>query len=234
MPEQLDEAALIRIRQITQELARRQGLSADDAEEIGGHLEDKLLAYFRGEARLTLEDALLLARAHFGDATGVARQVSTKRYLPEPRWTRHHSIVKTAIATAICTLVVLPAALLLFGDPPPRGSMQTLLNTMIAMYAGLGILESGVLLAAHTDLKSRWQRIVAGLFVVPALAVLIMALIGGVSAVSARWGTSTQGSYAMIAMVVFACLLGHAMLLLLLSHPISESTLPDLPVQQPA
>ncbi|HEX5244182.1 MAG TPA: hypothetical protein VFW23_13040 [Tepidisphaeraceae bacterium] len=232
MPEQLDAAALEQIRQITQELARRQGLSADDAEEIGGHLEDKLLAYFRGEARITLEDALLLARAHFGDAAGVARQVSTKRYLPEPRWTRHHSIVKTAIATAICTLVVLPAALLLFGDPP-RGSYHPMLNSMIVMYTGFGMLEAGVLLAARADLKSRWQRIIAGLFIAPALAVLVMALIGGIGAVNAHWDMATRGGYAMIALVVLACLFGHVMLMLLLSHPIQDGRVSNLPEQQP-
>jgi len=162
MAEQLDEAALKQIRQITQELARQQGLSADDAEEIGGHLEDKLLASFRGEARITLEDALLLSRAHFGDAAGVARQVSYKRYLPEPRWTRHQTIVKTAIATAVSTLIVLPGALLLFSDPP-RGSFHPLLVASTIIYAGLGVLESGVLLAARADLTSRVQRLVAGL-----------------------------------------------------------------------
>lgn len=233
MPEQLDEAALEQIRQITQELARQQGLSADDAEEIGGHLEDKLLAYFRGEARITLEDALLLARAHFGDAAGVAKQVSYKRYVPEPSWTRHQAIVKTAIATAISTLIVLPAALLLFGDPP-RGSFHPLLIATTIIYAGLGVLESGVVLAARADLKSRSQRLVAGLFIVPALGVLIVALIGGMGAVSAHWDRSTRGGYAMIALVVLACLLGHAMLLLLLSHPIAEAGIRDFPEQQPA
>lgn len=231
MPEQLDEAALKQIRQITQELARQQGLSADDAEEIGGHLEDKLLAYFRGEARITLEDALLLARAHFGDAAGVARQVSYKRYFPEARWTRHQTIVKTAIATAISTLIVLPGALLLFGDPP-RGSFHPMLVAATIIFAGLGVLESGVLLAARTDLKSRSQRLVAGLFIVPALAVLVMALIGGISAVSAHWDMATRGGYAMIAFVVLACLFGHAMLLLLLSHPIRDDGAPNLPERQ--
>ena len=231
MPEQLDEAALEQIRQITQELAHQQGLSDDDAEEIGGHLEDKLLAYFRGEARLSLEDALLLARAHFGDAAGVARQVSYKRYLPEPRWTRHQTIVKTAIATAVSTLIVLPAALLLFGDPP-RGSYHPLFVAATIIFAGLGMLESGVLLAARADLKSRFQRLVAGLFIVPALGVLVMALIGGIGALSAHWDTAIRGEYAMIALVVLGCLFGHAMLLLLLSHPIQDSGASNVLEQQ--
>lgn len=231
MPEQLDEAALKQIRQITQELARQQGLSADDAEEIGGHLEDKLLAYFRGEARITLEDALLLARAHFGDAAGVARQVSNKRYLPEPRWARHQTIVKTAIATAISTLIVLPGALLLFGDPP-RGNFHPMLVAMTIIFAGLGVLESGVLLAARADLKRRSQRLIAGLFIIPALAVLVMALIGGIGAVSAHWDMATRGGYAMIALVVLVCLFGHAMLLLLLSHPIQDAGASNVPEQQ--
>lgn len=231
MPEQLDEAALNQIRQITQELARQQGLSDDDAEEIGGHLEDKLLAYFRGEARLTLEDALLLASAHFGDAAGVARQVSYKRYFPEARWTRHQTIVKTAIATAISTLIVLPGALLLFGDPP-RGSFHPMLVAATIIFAGLGVLESGVLLAARADLKRRSQRLIAGLFIIPALAVLVMALIGGITAVSAHWDMATRGGYAMIALVVLACLFGHAMLLLLLSHPIQDDGALNVPEQQ--
>lgn len=233
MPEQLDEAALKQIRQITQELARQQGLSDDDAEEIGGHLEDKLLAYFRGEARITLEDALLLARAHFGDAAGVARQISYKRYLPDARWTRHQTIVKTAIATAVSTLIVLPGALLLFGDPP-RGSFHPLLIASTIIFAGLGILESGVLLAARADLKSRWQRLISGLFILPALAVLVMGLIGGIGAVSAHWDMAARGGYVMIAFVVLLCLLGHAMLLLLLSQPIDESGLSNLPHYEPA
>lgn len=231
MPEQLDEAALKQIRQITQELARQQGLSDDDAEEIGGHLEDKLLAYFRGETRITLGDALLLARAHFGDVAGVAKQVSHKRYLPEPRWTRHQTIVKTAIATAVSTFIVLPGALLLFGDPP-RGSFHPMLVAATIIFAGLGVLESGVLLAARADLKSPSQRLIAGLFIVPALAVLVMALIGGIGAVSAHWDMATRGGYAMIAFVVLVCLFGHAMLLLLLSHPIQDDSTSNVPEQQ--
>jgi len=79
MPEETDASILSDLRALCTELAARQGLSDEAREEICGHLEDKLLGYLKGQIEITTEDALLLVRAHFGDARGVARQIRRGR-----------------------------------------------------------------------------------------------------------------------------------------------------------
>lgn len=221
MPEQPDEAALGQIHDIARQLAQRQGLSEEETEEICGHLEDKLLAYMRGEIGVTREDALLLARAHFGDAAGVARQLAYRGDPPRPELVRRRMIVRTAILTAAFTLIGLPGALLLFGGPPEN--LRDLVLGGLVLLGCLAVLESGVLLAALTNPHRRWQRIVASVFLLPALLLSCVALATGFREFGAHWRLPTQGGYAVIVTIELACLIGHVLLLLLLAMPLRRA-----------
>jgi len=55
------------IERLSYEIAMRRRLDFDGRKEIAGHIEDKVLGYLDGEESLTEEDALLLAREHFGE-----------------------------------------------------------------------------------------------------------------------------------------------------------------------
>ena len=70
------EAAVEQIRSLCKELAERRGLSAETRDELCGHMEDKLMGYLKGEERVTVEDALVLVRAHFGDFERVGRELA--------------------------------------------------------------------------------------------------------------------------------------------------------------
>lgn len=218
MPEQLNESAIQQIRQIVRQLAGKKGLSPEVAEEIGGHLEDKLLGYLSGEVRITQDDALLLARAHFGDAAGVAQQLTDCTAATGPEAGRRRKIQSLSTKTALCTLVFLPITLVLFGQPPEK--LESFLQAALIVLAGLGVLETGVLLAARTDLQSLWQRAVAAAFVVPSLVVLCLAGLSGLSAFAGSFNSAARGGYGIIAATVFGCWIGHCLLFLLLTAPL--------------
>lgn len=222
MPEPIDDLEAAQIRQIVSQLARKKGLSAEEAEEIGGHLEDKLLAYLSGEVRITPADALLLARAHFGDASGVARQVADSADACAPESRRRKRIRRTAAQTALCTLVLFPMTLLLFGQAPEN--LRNLTTAVLIIVAGLGVIEAGVLLAVRTDLTSRWQRAVAAGFLMPSMASLSIVLLSGMSVFVANFGSPSRGGYGIIAATVFASLLGHFTILLYLAVPLPTKT----------
>jgi len=54
------------IERLSYEIAMRRRLDFDGRKEIAGHIEDKVLGYLDGEETLSEDDALLLAREHFG------------------------------------------------------------------------------------------------------------------------------------------------------------------------
>src|SRR5690242_2017659 len=76
MQDESTEAAVREIRALCKQLAEKRGLSEEVREELCGHMEDKLLGYLKGEERVTVEDALVLVRAHFGDADRVGRELA--------------------------------------------------------------------------------------------------------------------------------------------------------------
>lgn len=218
MPEGLNESAMVQIHEIVRELARKKGLSPEEAEEIGGHLEDKLLGYLSGEVRITQDDALLLTRAHFGDAAGVAQQLADDGTAPRPEARRRRKIKSLATKTALCTLVILPITLVLFGGPPEK--LRSFLEAALIILAGLGILEAGVLLAVRTDLRSLWQRAVAAAFMVPSLIVLCLAGLSAVGAFATNLNSTARGCYGIIVATIFVCWIGHCFLFLLLAAPL--------------
>lgn len=68
--------SLEKIRDLCHQLAARKGLSDPARDELCAHLEDKLHGYLNGEVKITEEDALVLVRAHFGDAEKIAGQIA--------------------------------------------------------------------------------------------------------------------------------------------------------------
>jgi hypothetical protein len=55
------------IRAICRDIVDIHCLDAELEKELYGHIEDKVLGYLRGDEALSPEDAVILARAHFGD-----------------------------------------------------------------------------------------------------------------------------------------------------------------------
>src|SRR5690348_11709889 len=76
MPDEKVDEAVGKIRSLCKELAEKRGLSDEVREELCGHMEDKLVGYLKGEERVSVEDALVLVRAHFGDADQVGRDLA--------------------------------------------------------------------------------------------------------------------------------------------------------------
>ena len=76
MHDEAMEKAAAEIRGLCAELAERRGLKAEVKEELCGHMEDKLMGYLKGEERVSVEDALVLVRAHFGDVERVGKELA--------------------------------------------------------------------------------------------------------------------------------------------------------------
>jgi hypothetical protein len=55
------------VRALCHKISVAHDLDPEIQEELYGHMEDKLLAYLKGEEPLTEEDAFILVREHFGD-----------------------------------------------------------------------------------------------------------------------------------------------------------------------
>jgi hypothetical protein len=72
------------IRALCESIARRDQLGEDVQEELRGHIEDKVLGYLDGKEALTEEDALLLAREHFGNPASVRSLLFDAH--PATRW----------------------------------------------------------------------------------------------------------------------------------------------------
>ena len=79
MPEELPPSSIEKIRALCRDLAARHRLDDATRDELCGHLEDKLAGYLSGEVRMSEDDALMLVRAHFGDAERVARVLGRER-----------------------------------------------------------------------------------------------------------------------------------------------------------
>lgn len=217
MPEDSDTSILPDLSYICNELAARQGLSEEAREEIRGHLEDKLRGYLSRQIDVTADDALLLVRAHFGDARGVARQIRQGHSGVGPVWRRRRMLARFAAATAALTLLGLPLAWLISGDA--AGSVGEVLTAAATMFGCLVVFEAGVLLAGWTDPCSRWQRALAALFMLPATGFLGAALVASGRAVAVRLPSGPWG-HAILLTTELSCLLGHALLILLLALPI--------------
>jgi hypothetical protein len=79
MHESPNQASLEKIRALCRDLAKRRKLDEATRDELCGHLEDKLSGYLSGEVKITEEDALLLVKAHFGDAGEIASRLTNEK-----------------------------------------------------------------------------------------------------------------------------------------------------------
>lgn len=177
----IDET-LRKIRGYCRELADRHGLDEEAREEICGHLEDKLAGYLSGEVRPTEEDALVLARAHFGDAEEVARLMTGLSDSAERRLAaRRRAVRRLAAFLAVLTLLVLPFAYLLmvyvvFDDHLIRARFYQDTGGMLATsgldaWPALLLCVTGLFLAWRADLRRTWQRYVSAALLLPALLI---------------------------------------------------------------
>src|SRR5688572_20897923 len=64
---QISPAVRGEMQSISRRATENQGVDPRVAEELYGHLEDKLIGYLAGDERLTEADALILVREHFGN-----------------------------------------------------------------------------------------------------------------------------------------------------------------------
>jgi len=67
MHEPLQDSTQAKARELARQITVAHDLDPEIQEELYGHIEDKLLAYMSGDEPVTQEDALILAREHFGN-----------------------------------------------------------------------------------------------------------------------------------------------------------------------
>jgi hypothetical protein len=214
MPESMDPKLVEQLDAICGAYARRKQLSKDDQQEVFDHLEDTLRNYLTGEARVTPEDALLLARARLGDVKGVLGQLRPER----ADNARIRARLVVAIATALLTVVVLPLTMLLL--IPPAGRPSDFLRAFILLPLCFITLEGGVFLSARADVRSRWQRGVALVLIIPTILVFC-AMLNSADRVVVPHGTLAGLPFGSILLrvLMITCLVGHGILALILLTP---------------
>jgi hypothetical protein len=119
MPDASVESAIRQIRSLCHELAEQRGLAPETRDELCGHMEDKLAGYLRGEVPVTVEDALVLVRAHFGNADAISRDLARQRTSTESSFLsmsfNHQRVYFTLLViTGISTLHTIPLGLLVY------------------------------------------------------------------------------------------------------------------------
>ncbi|HSZ58298.1 MAG TPA: hypothetical protein VK797_21715 [Tepidisphaeraceae bacterium] len=214
MPEQPDAFAVAKIHELCEQLATRHGLDQQTKEELCGHLEDKLHGYLTGEIRIGEEDALLLVRAHFGDADRVCAMLGTGGDLHELRFSgRRRAMLWIAAVTAALTLLALPTCALGLGVS---------VGSTLAIAGWMAVFETGVLLAARADSDSLWQRAVAVFLLLPTTGLLYLLLTEGTGPLTMHIPAHYAEARLAMSATVALSLLGHLALLTLLVRPRSE------------
>ena len=100
----LSEKTVGEIEALVKNISVAQRLDAEIQMELRGHIEDKLRGYLRREIALSEADALLLTKAHFGDAgmiKGMFQEVHAPAYAG--------SLGRRLVAAFVASLVVLEA-----------------------------------------------------------------------------------------------------------------------------
>ncbi|MBM3290361.1 MAG: hypothetical protein FJY92_09440 [Candidatus Hydrogenedentes bacterium] len=105
MDKPLTPETQLQIHALRDSIAQRDQLGEEVAEELCGHIEDKVIAYLEGQEALTEADALLLAREHFGNPESVRALLLDSR--PSAQWRAwlRATVELVTIALAIDTLV---------------------------------------------------------------------------------------------------------------------------------
>src|SRR5262249_9802013 len=79
------------------------------AEELYGHLEDKLIGYLGGEERLTEADAMILVREHFGRVDGLRSVLADGHAVADVAGASlPPKLVGAAVATGVASIISLP------------------------------------------------------------------------------------------------------------------------------
>jgi hypothetical protein len=126
----LSQETQSQIRMLSDLIAQRDQLGDDVQEELRGHIEDKVIAYLDGKIALTEDDALLLAREHFGRTQDlvVARNHNRENSTAVTRGKRMASKPaekQIAIAALVASMLVFSCITLdkIGGDPDVLGGM---------------------------------------------------------------------------------------------------------------
>jgi hypothetical protein len=155
MEHELTPDAREAIDRLSYEIAMKRHLDFDGRKEITGHIEDKVLGYLNAEETLTEDDALLLAREHFGgqrisvefDPTGV---LNTGRALL-------HDLAVGVLPYGIALFIV-GLSIDLFGITlAPRLFPDELSEYFIFAMAG-GVIVILLLSRSLTERVHRWAR----------------------------------------------------------------------------
>ena len=109
MADKLSPDTCEEIRTLCRTISVAHDLDAEIHEELYGHMEDKMLAYLKGEELLTEKDAFILLREHFGDPAAVKGLLQNVH-----AYEAHLSLVRRLAAVCSATLGFLILQQILF------------------------------------------------------------------------------------------------------------------------
>lgn len=100
------QTAAQKIRSVLLELSAQHGLDTEACTELCSHLEEKLADYLSGAVKITEDDAIILARSHFGDAQRVASAIANegRQGTFAMRWLRWPASPQLTFAMAVAML----------------------------------------------------------------------------------------------------------------------------------
>lgn len=224
MPELPHDAAL-KIRSLCHELAVKYRLDDPTRDELCGHMEDKLAGYLSGDVRISEEDALLLVRAHFGDAEQVARRLGRQSF-ETPGSDLSQRLRRTlAASSAVLTLIAAAAfGFLNGGGYLEKGWLPLFVATVVAVTA---LVELTLFIAARVDARRSPDRLIAAWLMLAAVALEAAILVQ--TTMPGHTPTSWSGRDANIAAAVVAgatlgvSILTQMILVVLLLNPFGRS-----------
>jgi hypothetical protein len=138
MADSLDEKIQEKIQAVCKEISVAHHLDNEIQCELRGHMEDKVLAFLNGEERMTVEDALILTRAHFGDP------VVLKGLMQQVHGVESRDSLTRRIVGALCASTFLSLAFLLVGRYVEMtlswGGLSIVQRTFVEYAGGLALL----------------------------------------------------------------------------------------------
>jgi hypothetical protein len=127
MPE-LPDSSRRKINSLSHELFGRLHLDEDTRAELSAHLEEKLAGYMSGQIPISEEDALILVRAHFGDARQIARRLRREQwraqfFTPTINHARLHATILVIVGASTALTIPLGLFLWFLRQPRPSSSL---------------------------------------------------------------------------------------------------------------
>lgn len=167
-------------------------LDPEVAEELKGHMEDKLLAYMDGEEQLTEQDAFILVREHFGDPMvieGLLQEVHGLAVNTSPRLVAAIGCINTAFGITgllismygtVAGLLIIQNAVNLVGrDNLLAGPYPPVLINFILLSQSCLLLVSGIGLLRRKAWGRTWSLVCAFYMLAAAPMVQWVAYLGG-------------------------------------------------------